>query len=108
MFAADRAQYLVDVFGTRGLAAVIGVSASQPSRWVRGEEVPGPQSLSLLIDLEHVLAKARLIWGGSAAVAWMEGSNSYLNGARPLEVVRTDGVGKVLTALDAEMWGGAA
>jgi len=62
----------------------------------------------LLIDLEHVLAKARLIWGEDAAKRWLSSANSYLEGARPLDVLQHRGPSAVLDALEAEMWGGAA
>jgi Protein of unknown function (DUF2384) len=38
----------------------------------------------------------------------MESANAFLGGARPLDVLLTDGAARVLQALDAEMWGGAA
>ncbi|MGH3804820.1 MAG: antitoxin Xre/MbcA/ParS toxin-binding domain-containing protein, partial [Pseudonocardiaceae bacterium] len=62
----------------------------------------------LLIDLEHVLARARLVWGETAARTWLESANTYLDGARPLEVLQLSGPAPVLEALDAEAWGGAA
>lgn len=106
--SAQRVRYLTEVFSLTQLAKLIGVSASQTSRWASGEERPGPAAAPVLIDLEHVLARARLVWGGDSARIWMESANAFLNAARPLDVVRTDGPARVLEALDAEMWGGAA
>ncbi len=106
--AASRVRILVDAFGGAQLAKLIGVSASQPTRWVKGQERPGIAAAPLLIDLEHVLAKARLIWGEEAAKQWLRSPNSYLEGARPLDVLHHRGPSAVLDALDAEMWGGAA
>lgn len=62
----------------------------------------------LLIDLEHVLARVRLVWSGESAVTWLESANAYLGGARPIDVLRLQGPGPVLEALDAASWGGAA
>jgi hypothetical protein len=106
--AASRVRVLVDAFGGAQLAKLIGVSASQPTRWVKGQERPGIAAAPLLIDLEHVLAKARLIWGEEAAKLWLCSANSYLEGARPLDVLHHRGPSAVLDALEAEMWGGAA
>ncbi|WP_257000471.1 MbcA/ParS/Xre antitoxin family protein [Mycobacterium avium] len=101
-------RYLIDVLGGAQLAAVVGVNRSQPSRWATGEERPGPIAAPLLIDLEHVIARARLVWGEAAAATWMVSTNSYLDGARPIDVLTISGPAPVLDALDAETWGGAA
>ena len=72
-----------------------------------GEERPGPTAAPLLIDLEHVIARARLVWGQAAATTWLHSANSYLDGARPIDVLQLSGAAPVLEALDAETWGGA-
>ncbi|MBS4729850.1 DUF2384 domain-containing protein [Mycobacterium sp. SM1] len=104
----QRVLFLANVFSRAQLAKWIGVSPSQTSRWASGEERPGPAAAPALIDLEHVYSRARLVWGGDSARIWMESANAFLGGARPLDVLRTDGAARVLQALDAEMWGGAA
>lgn len=106
--SGSRVRFLVDAFGGGQLAKLVGVSGSQPTRWATGKERPGPTSAPLLIDLEHVLARARLIWGEDAAKRWLTSANSYLEGARPLDVLHLRGSAPVLEALDAETWGGAA
>jgi hypothetical protein len=104
----QRVLYLANVFSRAQLAQWIGVSPSQTSRWASGEERPGPAAAPALIDLEHVYSRARLVWGGDSARIWMESANAFLGGARPLDVLLTDGAARVLQTLDAEMWGGAA
>lgn len=106
--SAQRVLYLTDVFSRAQLAKLIGVSPSQTSRWASGEERPGPAAAPALIDLEHVYSRARLVWGGESARIWMESANVFLGGARPLDVLLTEGAARVLQTLDAEMWGGAA
>ena len=96
------------VGGGRALAAMLGVSPSQTSRWASGEERPGAVAAPLLIDLEHVLARVRLVWAEPAAVTWMTSANAHLGGARPVDVLRLRGPGPVLEALDAGIWGSAA
>lgn len=105
--ASSRVRYLVEAFGGSRLAELTGVNRSQPTRWASGDERPGPAAAPLLIDLEHILAKARLVWGEHAAHTWLISANSYLNGARPLDALRMAGPAAVLDALDGEMWGGA-
>jgi Protein of unknown function (DUF2384) len=107
--AASRVRYLVSVLGgATQLAEIVQVNRSQPSRWMNGQERPGATAAPLLIDLEHVIARARLVWGETAAATWMVSSNSYLEGARPVDVLQLSGSAPVLEALDAETWGGAA
>jgi len=107
--APERTRWLADVVGGGGkLAAMLGVNASQTSRWAKGDERPGPQVAPLLIDLEHVLARVRLVWSEPAATVWMTSANARLDGARPADVLALRGVGPVLEALDAGAWGGAA
>ena len=107
--APARTRWLAEVVGGSGrLAALLGVSASQTSRWSKGQERPGVTVAPLLIDLEHVLARVRLVWADPAAGVWMTSANAYLEGARPIDVLQLSGPGPVLQALDAQAWGGAA
>jgi hypothetical protein len=107
--APARTRWLAEVVGGGArLAELLGVSASQTSRWAAGQERPGIQVAPLLIDLEHVLARARLVWAEPAASTWMVSVNAHLGGARPVDVLRLNGPGPVLDALDAGVWGGAA
>jgi uncharacterized protein (DUF2384 family) len=75
---------------------------------MKGEERSGVAAAPMLIDLEHVIARARLVWGDTAATTWLESANSYLDGARPIDVLQISGPAPVLEALDAETWYGAA
>lgn len=107
--APERTRWLASVVGGGGrLAEMLGVSASQTSRWAKGQERPGPTSAPLLIDLEHVLARTRLVWSEPAATTWLTSANAHLSGARPIDVLALRGVGPVLEALDAGAWGSAA
>lgn len=107
--APERTRWLADtVGGGSKLAAMLGVHRSQTSRWATGQERPGPRIAPLLIDLEHVLARVRLVWAEPAATTWMTSANAHLDGSRPVDVLALRGVGPVLDALDAGAWGGAA
>lgn len=107
--APARTAWLAEVVGGRAtLARWLGVSPSQTTRWASGQERPGVTAAPLLIDLEHVLARVRLVWGEPAATVWMDSANAHLNGAKPVDVMRAEGVGRVLRALDADTWGSGA
>lgn len=79
--STQRVRYLSEVFSGAQLAEWIGVSPSQASRWSRGEERPGPAAAPVLIDLEHVYSRARLVWGGESARIWL-GSSAAPSSAR--------------------------
>jgi uncharacterized protein (DUF2384 family) len=52
-------------------------------------------------DEATVLARATMLWDPETARAWLEGTNPYLEGARPIDVLRARGPREVLEALDA-------
>jgi hypothetical protein len=107
--SAERTRWLVDeVGGVRALAGMLGVNPSQPSQWAAGRERPGADTAPRLIDLEHVLARVRLVWGQPASTTWMTSANSHLGGARPVDVLALRGPSPVLDALDADAWGSGA
>ena len=56
-----------------------------------------------LLDLDYVLAKALQIWPAKAALDWFEGSNDYLDGARPIDVLKLRGATEVVQALEVAM-----
>lgn len=97
----ERATFLVDVLGGAELARWLGVSRSQPTRWRQGAEVPGPEAARELVDLDHVMARALMLFPARVAVDWLTSSNGYLDGARPLDVLKLRGSSEVIAALDA-------
>lgn len=106
---AQRTEFVIEALGgVTAAAQLLGVSKSQPSRWRTGVEQPSPAKARELIDLDHVLARALLLWPPDVAVDWLTGSNSYLDGARPIDVLRVRGSADVLEALDAAASGAFA
>jgi hypothetical protein len=104
----ERLRALAGAFGNTGLATLIGVSASTPGRWIRGRHRPRPQSMVQLIALDRTLTRAGLIWAPPAVHEWLQGNNSHLAGARPVDALRYGRTSAVLAALDTEKWGGTS
>jgi hypothetical protein len=104
----ERAARLVGVLGNKGVAQLLSVSESQPSRWKTGEEVPSARSAPLLVDLDHVVGRLLLIWDQSVVLDWLTGPNGFLEGARPIDVIATRGTNEVVEAVEAEAAGGYA
>lgn len=99
---------MVRVLGNRRAAALLGVAESQPSRWRNAIEVPGPRVAPMLVDLDHIIARLQLIWDEEVIGDWLEGANAFLDGARPIDVLRLNGSGPVLEAIEAEAAGAYA
>ena len=105
----ERTEFLIDaVGGVNELARTLGVSASQPSRWRSGKEVPSPAVASRLLDLDHVLALAVQTWHPDVVRDWMTTNNGFLGGARPLDVLLQRGAPEVIDALKATISGAYA
>jgi hypothetical protein len=100
--AQERTGFLIDTFGSAtAVAHLLEVSRSQPGKWRSGEESPGPAASTLIVDLDHVMARATLLWPADVAKRWLVGTEPFLNGARPIDVLRTRGSREVIEALDA-------
>lgn len=107
--AKERTEFLIGSYGgVTKLARTLGVSASQPSRWRSGAERPGLETAQRLLDLDHVIARALLLWQPDVAVTWLESPNAFLDHARPIDVVLSRGAGEVLDAIDAALSGAYA
>jgi len=107
---ASRLELLIGALGTATrVAECLGVTRPLLSKWRAGTVMPSPAQLKLLVDLDHVMARASLIYVPEIAAGWLFGHDSYLGGARPIDVLRLRGVQDVLDALDAGeqlAWGG--
>lgn len=105
-----RTELIAKALGSRAeLARVLRVSNSQPTRWIKGQESPNPENTRAIVDMDHVIARARLLWSDDDVVSsWLNGSNAFLDGARPIDVIATDGSAPVIAALDQAMSGAYA
>lgn len=95
---------LVDVLGNNRTAELLGVSASQPSRWRRGLERMKSESQRRVLDLDYALSRLLLLYPSRQAEIWLRSHNGRL-GARPLDVLRIEGASRVVEAIDAEAQG---
>lgn len=67
-----------------------------------------PDAAAKLIDLDHVVALAAQTWHPTVITDWMTTSNGFLEGARPIDVLRQHGSAEVIDALDASFSGAYA
>lgn len=94
--------------GKSALARAMGVSASQPTQWIKGAERPSLENARVIVDLDYVVARAGLLWKPPVVQSWLVGRNAFLGGARPIDVVKMEGSGRVIDALDQELSGAYA
>ena len=105
----SRIQLAIDSLGGgTALAALLGVNKSQPSQWRNGKETPSSDMQRRIIDLDHVVARAQMVWEPAIALDWLRSPNSHLDGAVPLDVLELRGPAEVLDALDAVLSGAYA
>lgn len=103
----ERLRRLIDQLGNNGLAGLLDVNPSQPSRWRSGEERLGAESRRRLLDLDYVIGRLLEILPPRQAEIWLTSFNSHL-GARPVDVLHLRGAGPVIQAIDAEDQGAYA
>ena len=108
--AVERTTFVTEVAGgTRRAAELLDVAPSQPSRWASGESAPSPKQARVLVDIDHVLAHAMLVWADpGVARDWLTTPNAHLEGLRPVDWIRTYGTAEVVDALRAEAAGAFA
>lgn len=94
--------------GKAELARYVGVSRSQPGRWMEASEFPSPESRRLVQDLEYVVSRLEGLWEERTARTWLGSPNAFLDGARPMDVLRDEGPAPVIAALDAAAAGSYA
>ena len=106
----QRAQFVTRVIGgTRRAADVLRVDAAQTSRWTSGASIPAPDQARMLVDIEHALTHALLVWADErVARDWLGTPNAHLDGVAPIEWIRLHGTAEVVDAIRAEAAGAYA
>ncbi len=92
---------LIDFVGSNRVASLLRVSQSQPSRWRSHKEGLGPESSSLVIDLDYVLTRFRQVYDDPEVFwIWLNSQNPYL-GTRPIDAIMLRGPQAAVPAIDA-------
>lgn len=94
--------------GDAEMALVLDVPPSRVRAWKAGDLSPNADEEQRLIDVEYVATRASLVWNRSLVKSWMATPNSFLDGGRPVDVLRAHGPSEVIAALDAELAGSYA
>jgi transcriptional regulator with XRE-family HTH domain len=94
----EKLKAVVDDLGSQ--ARALGVSPSRVSRWLRQGEEPDPENRRKLEGLEFVIARARSFMTPETLIAWLSGSEPFLNNFAPIDMLARGRVTDVLAALD--------
>ena len=92
---------VLEALGTNAAARLLGADRAQVSRWSAGTEAVGQEMGRRIIDLHDVLTRILRLYGPEAAGMWLVGSEPLLGGARPIDVLVTEGAAPVVRAIDA-------
>jgi hypothetical protein len=99
---------LRDLFGLRVVASLLDVDPGNLSRYLGGGRTINAEATRRAIDLDHVLARAAQVFVGSAIIAWLTGHSQAFAGARPIDMLATDGPSPLLDELSRIAEGGYA
>lgn len=97
----NRLERAIDLLGATEVAKVIGVAKSQPGRWRSGAERIGHANLTRLLELDLIVSRLLLAFGDRDGVAsFLDGTNAFLNFARPRVVMQLEGPLAILVAIE--------
>jgi uncharacterized protein (DUF2384 family) len=91
---------LVAGYGARSVARMLDVNASMITRWRAGKPISTTMARRI-IDMHDILNRALQIFEPTVAAQWLVGSEPLLGGARPIDVLVTQGVIPVIETLTA-------
>lgn len=91
---------VVHALGTNAAGRLLGADRAQVSRWGAGTEPISHEMGRRIVDLHDILTRILRVYGSEAAAMWLVGSEPFLGGARPIDVLVTEGAVPVIRAID--------
>ena len=91
---------IIDALGTNAAARLLGADRAQVSRWTAKTEPVGSEMGRRIVDLHDVLTRILRVYHREAAAMWLVGSEPLLGGARPIDVLVTEGAAPVIRTID--------
>ena len=104
---AAKVEHLIAIYGVRGVAELVGVSPSQPTRWRQGKERPSVTATRRLLGLEYLTSRLAEVFTARQAQVWLASPNPHLGGSSPVEVFAHFGPAAVEPAISAVEVGAA-
>ena len=91
---------IIDALGTNAAARLLGADRAQVSRWNTRNEPGGAEMGRRIVDLHDVLTRILRLYDREAAAMWLVGSEPLLGGARPIDVLVTQGAAPLIRTID--------
>jgi uncharacterized protein (DUF2384 family) len=91
---------IVEALGTNAAARLLGADRAQVSRWGNATEAISAEMGRRIVDLHDILTRILRVYPREAASMWLVGSEPLLGGARPIDVLVTEGAAPVVRAID--------
>jgi len=89
------------------LAAGLGVSRSQLTRWRAGQQ-PDPENAARLAGIDAVVELLGEFLSETSIPKWLNSPNAHLANRRPLSLLRAGQLSEVIAAVEAEKSGAFA
>lgn len=91
---------IIEGLGTNATARLLDADRGQVSRWTSRKESISAEMGRRIVDLHDVLTRILRVYPREAASLWLGGSEPLLGGARPIDVLATEGASPVIRAID--------
>jgi uncharacterized protein (DUF2384 family) len=91
---------IIEALGTNAAARLLDADRGQVSRWGSAKEAVSAEMGRRIVDLHDVLTRILRVYPREAASMWLIGSEPLLGGARPIDVLVTEGASPVIRAID--------
>ncbi len=91
---------IVEALGTNAAARLLDGDRAQVSRWGVGKEVISAEMGRRIVDLHDVLTRILRVYSRDVASLWLAGAEPPLGGARPIDVLVSEGAAPVIRAID--------
>jgi len=91
---------IVEALGTNAAARLLNADRAQISRWNAKKESISAEMGRRIVDFHDILTRILLVYPREAASMWLVGAEPLLGGARPIDVLVTEGAAPVVRAID--------
>jgi len=98
--------HLITVFGMEQMTNLLKLSERELRDVPGGRRELSPADAERIIELAFIYDSISFVFAEKAAMSWLLGSNSYLDGARPLDAVWRGATAEAYAAVQVARAGG--
>ncbi len=90
---------LIEAFNAAFVARLLDVDPAMLTRWNNGAPISAEMTTRIL-DLHAVLSRAFQVFRPHQVMLWLQGSEPFFDGARPIDVLALRGAAPLISALN--------